>query len=119
MIITAGRNILDANLGDPRTTVFLLVGPAYSKAAEIHNLIESKPWDEWQHWYLITNVALLSDDEQNRWFSRQTADHYAVVGGTANPKTVVVHGPVTELFNQRGKPGYLKIRDAFLKGDQA
>jgi hypothetical protein len=62
---------------------------------------------------------LLSNDEIQLWFKGKTSDYYAVLGGKNKPKTIAQQGPVAQLLNNDGQPGYLKIRRAFLKGDEA
>lgn len=119
MIIKQNREALDTNLKDPNATVFLLIGQENSKAEEVHDLIETKNWDEWHHWLLITDISLLTDGEKQAWFQGNVSDYYAVLGGDKLPKKVAKQGPVTDLFNSNNKPGYIKIRDAFLMGDEA
>lgn len=118
MIIKKDRAKLDESLNDTTTTVFLLVGQENSKAGEVHGLIESRTWDDWQRWFLITDLSLLTDTEKWAWFSGITSEYYAVLGGNNLPKTIAQQGPVTDLLNKDGRPGYLKIRQAFLKGDE-
>jgi len=118
MIITDDRVELNKSLEDPKTTIFLIAGQTNSKAEQIHTLIESKKWDDWQRWFLITDSSLLTLTEKQTWFAGATNGYYAVLGGRNLPKIIAQQGPITDLLNADGRPGYFKIRDAFLAGDE-
>jgi hypothetical protein len=118
MSTTKNREEVDKSLGDSTTTIFILIGQPGSKAGEVHDLIETKTWDDCQKTFLFPDASLLTAPEIRSWFNGQTSQYYAVLGGKTIPKAVAKGGPITDLLKSNGKPDYLKIRDAFLQGDE-
>lgn len=115
MIIGNSRQTLDSALGDKFTTLFVLCGPRGSEAFDVHELIEAKVWDPHQRWFLLTDLSVLKPHED--WFGTATSDRYAVLHNGPDPKAVATDGPTSVLLNADGKPGFMKIRREFLKGD--
>jgi hypothetical protein len=118
MVITDDRGALNASLQNATATVFILLGPSGTKAGEVHTQMNTKQWDPYQNYFLITNNALLTQEESQAWFDRNLAGFYVVLGGNNNPKKIAQKGSVLDLLKPDGTPDYLEILDIFLKGDE-
>ncbi len=118
MVVQQGRTRLDTALANPELTVLILSGPKESKAGTTHQAIASREWEPWRRYFLVTDLALLTDMEKAKWFGGDRTDRYAVVGGSNQPKAVGKKGPIRDLLRNNGALSTLKVRLAFAKGDQ-
>ena len=117
MIIKENRTRLDQALGNPKLTVLLLSGVRESKVGKVYDFVSNENLEPWRRCFLITDLVVLTEAEQTRWFDGANTDRYAVVGGTQHPKSVALKGPIEDLLKSDGKPGRRKIRSAFARGD--
>lgn len=118
MIIKEDRTRLDQALGNPRLTVLLLSGVEESKAGKVYDFVSNKNWEPFRRFFLITDLTVLSEAEQTRWFDGTNTDYYAAVGGKERPKSVAQKGPIEDLLRTSLEPDILEIRGAFAAGDQ-
>jgi len=118
MIITQDREELDKALQDPFATVLILAGGTGSQCREVHDFVDSRTWEQWYRWFLITDLSVLSNEERMSWFGGDVLEQYAVLGGKLSPKNVAQQGAINNLLNKDGSPSYLRMRRAFLAGDR-
>jgi hypothetical protein len=115
MILDDSREPLDEAIADADATILVLSGAEDSTAGEIHEFIDEREWEEWHHWFLVTDVSMLTPTMQQDW-KLDTDDRYVVLGG-GNPKKVGPKAKAEKLLRVNGKPSVLKITQAFAKGD--
>ncbi len=121
MIIEQDRSMLDEAInpdGDPNWIVLLLSGAEGGKARAIHDLLEEQieigSQEPWRKHFLITDLDVLKESEQNAWFGGSEPEQYAVL--RQQTKEVALTGPVSDLLDSSEEPDILTISDAFSEG---
>ncbi len=96
MILSDDRNALDAALAD-NVSICVLRGAEESVPGTVHDCLEGD-WgpQPWNRWFLITNPALLTSDEESKWFDNDPTTDYAFLGRMT--KTVTSSGTAAMLL---------------------
>ena len=117
MIIVNDRTELNAALSNYDLTLMLMLGKEDTRAGVLHQALEDGSWEDWHHWFLITNADSLTDDERAEWLPDGVVLVYVVLGGDA-PKGAAQHGSVGDLLLPGSNDGDgLAIGAAFSAGD--
>jgi hypothetical protein len=117
MVIKMDRSKVDDSL-EQDFSICILVGGASSSPAKVHACMDARGWGDepWNKWFLITDPRVLSDEEKNQWFGRDSKHDYVFLGRTS--KGITSSGQAKRDLLVGGECDYITFIEKFAEADQ-